>query len=181
MNGVVTCPGRQRQPKSSRRNEPRVSAWSRWAIGRGNGSRDHHQSAVKFCDSVLWWKRSQKRSAGRGTQMLTAGICDCQLAYLFDVAKYGYGQHCAALDGQNSGTRVSLVRANAWQNPVVRFSVHIGNIAQHDMLQISCYLKLLRYEGAPLIMLQSGTLTSSSNNRRHYPFKALKQWLSQYL
>ena len=78
---MVTCPGRQKQPKCSRHKERRcISAWSRWAVGRRTGSDDHHQSAVKFCDPVPWWKTSQKRSARRGTQMLTAGICDCQLA-----------------------------------------------------------------------------------------------------
>ena len=33
---------------------------------------EHHHSAVKFYDPIPWWKRSQKRSADRGTQMLTA-------------------------------------------------------------------------------------------------------------
>jgi len=45
ISGVVTCPGRQRQLKSSRHKERRcISAWWCWAVGRGTGSRDHHQS-----------------------------------------------------------------------------------------------------------------------------------------
>ena len=51
MSGVVTFPGGQRQPKSSRHKERRcISAWSRWAVERGTVSRNHQQSAVKFCE-----------------------------------------------------------------------------------------------------------------------------------
>jgi len=47
MSGVVTCPGRQRQPKSSRRKERHcISARSRWDVRRRTESRDHHQSTV---------------------------------------------------------------------------------------------------------------------------------------